>query len=376
MQDGNQWRSRMAAALVQQRPLSTVATAGWDGLLSNLASLPSTRGGLTATQTLFDSAMSQLGLGAAYDLGLLAAPQIPPSSLPQWIAVRRRFALFNQNLLLTPLQTADASTKRAGVVSCLNRAYYSTNSTTNNCLLIGSSAKGTATRPPRDVDLYFILPPDVYYRFQQYRSPQSALLQEVRGHLLTTNPTTQISGDRQVVAVDFETFSVEVAPAFALVGGGYWICDAKNGGTYAKTDPLAEVYQLEAADRACAGNLRPLIRMLKAWQANCNVPIKSFHLELLATEFLGQCAWRLRDWFFFDWITRDFFQFLVQRANGLVIVPGTFEVIWLGDAWLTRAESALSRARKACDWERDNYIESAGDAWRDIFGLDVPRVPW
>jgi hypothetical protein len=60
----------------------------------------------------------------------------------------------------------------------------------------------------------------------------------------------------------------------------------------------------------------------------------------------------------------------------LVIVPGTFEVIWLGDAWLTRAESALSRARKACDWERDNYIESAGDAWRDIFRLEVPRVPW
>jgi hypothetical protein len=262
------------------------------------------------------------------------------------------------------------------VVSCLNRAYYNTSSTTANSLLIGSWGKGTVIRPPRDVDLYFILPADVYYRFQRYTSPpQSALLQEVRNWLSITYSDTRIRGDRQVVVVDFETFSVEVAPAFALEGGGYWICDTKNGGTYTKTDPRAEVSQLDAADRACAGNLRPLIRMLKAWQAYCNVDIKSFHLELLAVEFLGQYTWRLQDWFFFDWMLRDFFQFLVHRANLPIIVPGTFEVILLGDAWLTRAETALSRARKACDWERDNYIESAGDAWREIFGPDVPRVP-
>jgi hypothetical protein len=125
--DEDQWLTRMAAALVQQRPLSTVATADWDRLLANLGSPPPTYGGLigalTASQTLSNhtlaqlglgaandlglvpgpplGGLNQLGLGAAYDLGLLTAPQIPPP-LPQWIAVRRRFALFHKNLLLTP----------------------------------------------------------------------------------------------------------------------------------------------------------------------------------------------------------------------------------------------------------------------------------
>jgi hypothetical protein len=88
--------------------------------------------------------------------------------------------------------------------------------------------------------------------------------------------------------------------------------------------------------------------MLKAWQAWCSVDIKSFHLELLATEFLAASRWRLKDWFWFDWITRDFFAFLYHRANGTILVPGTHEVMALGDAWQSRALSAYHRAFKAC----------------------------
>jgi hypothetical protein len=41
-------------------------------------------------------------------------------------------------------------------------------------------------RPPRDIDLYFLLPPAVYHRFDNYIfvNRQSALLQEVRNVLL------------------------------------------------------------------------------------------------------------------------------------------------------------------------------------------------
>ena len=114
--------------------------------------------------------------------------------------------------------------------------------------------------------------------------------------------------------------------------------------------------------------------MLKAWQAWCSVPIKSFCLELLASEFIAQSPWRLKDWFYFDWIMRDFFAFLYHRANGTILVPGTFEVIALGDAWQSRTLSAYQRAVKACDFERDNYVTDAGDEWQKIFGSDIPRT--
>lgn len=114
--------------------------------------------------------------------------------------------------------------------------------------------------------------------------------------------------------------------------------------------------------------------MLKAWQVWCSVPIKSFHLELVASEFIAQSPWRLNDWFYFDWITRDFFAYLYNRANGFVVVPGTFEGIALGDAWQSRAESAYHRAVKACAHEYNNHVADAGDEWQRIFGTYIPRV--
>jgi Second Messenger Oligonucleotide or Dinucleotide Synthetase domain len=304
--------------------------------------------------------------------GLGAASYRPP----QWIAVRRRFTQFHQNLLLTPAQRTDGITKRAGVVSCLHSAYYGSNSQTDNSFVVGSWGKETAIRPPRDVDVYFLLPPAVYNRLQGYIwNRQSALLQEIRDRLIATYPATDMSGDGQIVVVNFGSYCVEVVPAFMLTTPGrYWICNTHDGGSYKETAPWAEVNQLDAADTTNGRNLRPLIRMLKAWQARCSVPIKSFYLELLATEFIGQSPWRLKDFFYFDWITRDFFEFLHRRANGHILVPGTYEVIALGDAWQSRALSAHQRAVKACGYERDNLVDAAGDEWQKIFGLDVPRT--
>lgn len=163
---------------------------------------------------------------------LTPALQLPPA--PKWIAVRQRFEQFHRNLALTSLQQQDAHTKRTGVVSCLNRRYYGTSSATDNSFVIGSWGKGTAIRPPRDIDLYFLLPVNVHQRFQVYfGNRQSALLQEVKDVLKDTYPDTDMRGDGQVVIVGFNSFDVEVAPAFLLTNGRYWICDTHAGGSVA-----------------------------------------------------------------------------------------------------------------------------------------------
>jgi len=267
------------------------------------------------------------------------------------VAVRQRFEEFHQNLTLTPDQFLDGITKRNGVASCLNRHYYRSTSGTDNSFLIGSWAKDSAIRPPRDVDMYFLFPPAVHGRLESYAwNRQSALLQEVKGILAGTYPDTDMSGDGQVVLVGFGTFSVEVVPAFLLTNGRYWICNTHDGGSYKETDPWAEVGYIEAVDKANNRNLRALIRMVKAWQACCSVPIKSFQLELLAADFLGKSPWRLNNFFWFDWISRDFFAYLYHRANSFIAVPGTLETIFLGNEWQSRAESAYWRAVICCTW--------------------------
>lgn len=294
---------------------------------------------------------------------------------PMWIAVRQRFEQFHRNLLLTPLQRQDGLTKRNGVVNCLNRNYYDSTSETDNSFFIGSWGKDTVTRPPRDVDVYFVLPVQVYHRFQPYLwNRQSALLQEVKDALAGTYPDTDMRGDGQVIIVRFESYNVEVVPAFPLQNGQYWICNTHDGGSYKLTDPRAEVRYIEAVDLANNRNLRPLIRMLKAWQANCSVQIKSFQLELLAADFLGKSPWRLNNFFYFDWIMRDFFAYLYHRANSYVVVPGTSETIYLGYEWQSRVETAYYRAEKACRYEKDNLVEAAGEEWQKIFGQHIPRI--
>ena len=108
---------------------------------------------------LTSSLASLMGLSGA------AAPTV---EAPKWIYLIKRFSTFLANLELTSLQETDGWTKIHGVVSCLNSAYYGNNSETDHAFLIGSWAKGTRVRPPRDVDLYFVLPVEVYSRFEGY----------------------------------------------------------------------------------------------------------------------------------------------------------------------------------------------------------------
>ena len=128
--------------------------------------------------------------GGLLGQGLPSLYTPPP---PKWIAVRQRFEQFHRNLSLTTLQLQHGLTKRAGVVGCLNRHYYDygTSSDVHNSFTVGSWGKSTAIRPPRDVDLYFLLPPEVYRRFQSHVwNPQSALLQEVKAVVSVTYPNT------------------------------------------------------------------------------------------------------------------------------------------------------------------------------------------
>lgn len=290
-----------------------------------------------------------------------------------WTGVTQRFRTFHRDLILTPSQVAEGTTHHSSVRASLNRHYYGWSSETANSFLIGSWGKATQTRPPRDIDLYFTLPFEVYQRLQGTQgNRQSALLQEVKRVLQTTFPKTTLRGDGQVVVVAFDRMSVEVVPAFLLDNGQYWICDTHDGGRYVAADPRAEIAYIDAVDSLYCRNLRPLVVMMKAWQANCHVPIKSFWLELAAADYLAQCPWAMKDYFWYDWLARDFFAYLSGQANQFLVVPGTYEVIALGDEWKSRAETAYDRAVNACAYEYDDWIVPAGLEWQKIFGPQIP----
>jgi len=75
---------------------------------------------------------------------------------------------------------------------------------------------------------------------------------------------------------------------------------------------------------------------------------------------------------FYDWMVRDFFFWLCHQDGRAIPVPGTNELLGLGDAWLGAARSAFAAARRGCDAERRNASDAALGDWRGIFGDSFP----
>lgn len=291
---------------------------------------------------------------------------------PGWWYLTRRMEAFIANLAVTDAQARDGDIKQAGVRATLNRRYHKLESETANSMLTGAWGKHLRVRPPRDVDVLFVLPWEVYYRFEaRAGNKQSQLLQEVKNVLGAEYTESEMGGDGQVVVVRFASMPVEVVPAFELSGGQFWICDTNAGGSYRITDPRAELAELDASDQVNRGVTRELIRMMKQWQRHCAVPLKSYILERLAIELLRTWPYD-RSYFWFDWLIRDFLAHLVSRINGGIIMPGTGEWIGLGDAWASKARTAYAAALRGCEYERDNENILAGAEWQTIFGAHIP----
>ena len=290
------------------------------------------------------------------------------------VTTSQRFDAFLSNLKLTEDQRRDGITKHGGVTRVLNSHYYGWNSDSMNRLLVGSWGKSTEVRPPRDIDLLFILPQSVYDRYQQRPgNKQSQLLQEVKGVLATAYPNTNIRGDGPVVLIPFVTFNVELVPSFKQAWTSkYSICITSNGGSYKDFDPNAEISHVSTSSTATNGNTRDLIRMMKCWQKECSVPMKSFWLELLSVNFLSSWEHRGKSSSYYDWMTRDFFAYMIRQANTYLSTPGTYETLWIGDNWKSKVESAYNRAVKACEYELKSETVNAGFEWQKIFGSMIP----
>lgn len=190
--------------------------------------------GILAPHPILGSGMTQ---GAAQDLGLLGIGTLLGHNQPplpyNWYYVTPRFTQLLSNLAVSDKHREAGLKKFNNIVGSLNRRYYDHSSETLNGIVVGSWGKNTQTAPPRDVDVLFLLPDHVYYRFQERSgNRQSQLLQEVKDALFATNSRTIMRADRHVVIVPFDAVTVEVAVGFRCADGSIIVCDSKGDGRY------------------------------------------------------------------------------------------------------------------------------------------------
>ena len=110
--------------------------------------------------------------------------------------------------------------------------------------------------------------------------------------------------------------------------------------------------------------------MIKKWQDNCSVPIKSLVIEIRAVRFLSDYKYADKTSVYYDWMVRDYFEELLTKVNSSFKLPGLEEKLYYGDEWQSKAESAYSRAVKACEYESAKEEDDATSEWKKIFGDD------
>jgi hypothetical protein len=147
----------------------------------------------------------------------------------------------------------------------------------NGAWATGSYSRGTLTRWQRDVDLMAALSVSEYD--STYGNDSRKFLYFVRDALDEEYESTKVSSRLVSVKLDFSDFVVDVVPCFRRDGGGFLIPNGAGG--WKATNPPFHYELMKDADAAHGNRLKPLARLMKAWNLANGHHLASFHVELM-----------------------------------------------------------------------------------------------
>ena len=285
------------------------------------------------------------------------------------------FQTFNSNLTVN--NVSDISSRYKAITKRLNLDFWSSDSDIYHSFYVGSYGRGTAIRYFHDLDVLFRLSDSYYTQYNSYlTNGQSALLQAVRNSVRKTYPNTEVSGDGQVVVVRFsDEMRFEILPAFNNISGNYTYPNANNGGSWKSCNPLAEIDAIDETDKNCNYNLKYLCRMTRAWKRYWDVPIGGYLIDTLANAFIKNWVFRDKSFFYYDFMSRDFFDFLAnQDSNKLYwLAPGSNQYVYRKGNFEYKARQCCNLAKEAIKYESDGYSASSRTTWRKIYGTFFPN---
>jgi len=279
------------------------------------------------------------------------------------------------NIRIGPDKRASISNRTGRIVGQLNADLRGLDSKTSYRFYVGSYGRSTAIPSVSDVDLLYELPAALYERFDNYQgNGQSALLAHVRSSIQKTYPTTKIGGDGQVVVIVFDDgVTFEVLPAFLNKADGYTFADSNSGGCWRTCQPKQEMQAFSARDSTCNRNLVELARMTRAWRDQNSVPMSGMLIDTLAYQFIADWQYRDKSYVYYDWMTRDFFEFLAGQSSTQTYwsAPGSGSRVY-GGGFQYKARQGELRTREAIDNQQHNYDYTAKKIYRGLYGSAFP----
>lgn len=241
--------------------------------------------------------------------------------------------------------------------------------------LTGSYARDTLCSSERDIDM--LVPFSASDYWERYKGNSRNFLYWFRDYVNDRYATTRVGARQVAVRLFFVTFAVEVAPGFHRKGEGYLIPNGRGG--WLHTNPPFHARLVDDDDAKLNRNLKPLVRLMKAWNFANGHKLSSFHVEMMVR----------RMWNDTDGTKRSINSWPIAVASTLKAMPGwvagPFPDPWspggnVDDYLASQTRQEVVRtlredAERAADAEQHRQggrIEQAFDRWRIIYNNTFP----
>lgn len=236
--------------------------------------------------------------------------------------------------------------------------------------LIGSFTRGTMVGPLRqdsDADVMVVLDAEEHREWiEQENGPRNALRAIKRR--IENDPRfsqTEVKIDQNVVQVKYHDSTIEIAPAFRYsevphadhpngifglfsdASDGYAIPDTHGRQSWQGTNPRKYKQMFEARDQAHNGRVSGLTRTMKNWAEENNVPVRSYHMEIMVYNYFEQKAQRGEPVpSSYEEMTREFMRTMPRRVQSSAKEPVYDESVDEGMSRKDRRKAA-EKAQKA-----------------------------
>lgn len=270
----------------------------------------------------------------------------------------------------TMLTSADEIAKK------LNKKYYDLNGeTSEHMYIVGSVGRNTSIKGVSDLDLLFDLPNEVYKKFDGYgedSNGQSALLQEVKKILIERYPKTKISGDGQVIAIEFTNYTVELVPGFKQSDDSFKYPDTHDGGTWKTTNPLPEIEESQKMEDDTNSNFIYICNMLRAWKNHIGFKFGGLLIDSLVYKFLNENEdYKNIEFDEYFVMTKDLFKYLkeLNQEQSYWYALGSNQKVYNCDNG-----KFIKKAKKAYDKiaEYNGTESDVNTKLQEIFGTEFP----
>lgn len=262
--------------------------------------------------------------------------------------------------------------RRDEITKALNKSFRSKEGCTDYKLMVGSFGRHTAIKGVSDLDMIFILPPDIRTSYSDENGPRR-ILERVRDILKDRYPKTEVVVDQCVVRVQFvsNAFKFEVQPAFENQDKSFSYPD-----TIAKrwkvTKPRDEIVATKECNDLTSSHMRHLARMVRAWKNTHGLNMGGLLIDTLVYRFFeGNRDYDHTGFDSFHLMVRDFFCFLKDEPEqDYYHALGSNQQVKVRCKFQPKAKKAYN----CCVEAIEGGTVSAAEKWRVVFGSAVPRV--